>query len=89
MALGAVLLAAAVGAAWAAVQLDDPGLDPDHSAVATAGLFAAGFCLFSLFKLIRVALKKSTWLSATVWLILAFLALLVLDVVAFATRLGG
>jgi len=88
-ALTLLLLGGAGLAAWGAVVLDDPGLDPHHSAVGTAGIFAAGFCLVALFKLERAMRGARSWMNASIWFIIASLSLFVLDLIALATRLGG
>jgi hypothetical protein len=71
---------------WAAVALQDPGLDPHWSAVGTAMLFAVFFWLLALYKLGRGASLGRPWWKASAWVALGLLAL---DVIAFVTRLGG
>ena len=85
----ALLLVVSGGAAWGAVRLHDSGLDPHWGVVGTAGLFAAAFSLLALVKLVRAVLGKQSWMGASLWLGLGFFSLLVLVVVAEATRLGG
>ena len=91
--VGAILIALLGGvsavAAWGAVRLDSPGLDGDHSVLVTTGLCAAGFCLTALVKIVRAVRGRSTWLNASLWLLLAVISLFALLVFTFATRLGG
>jgi undecaprenyl pyrophosphate phosphatase UppP len=88
--LGSLTLVVLAGfAVWAAVALHDSGLDPHWSAVGTAALFAALFCLLAIYKLWRVARSGGTWWKVSWWVVLGVLSLVALDLVAFATRLGG
>jgi hypothetical protein len=87
--MSGLLLAAAAVAAWGAIQLHDAGLDPHWSAVGTAGFFAAGFSLFALFKIIQAARHQRNWVKTSGWFVIAIASLAVLELVAFATRLGG
>jgi peptidoglycan biosynthesis protein MviN/MurJ (putative lipid II flippase) len=78
--------------AWAAASLEDQppsqSIDPQHAGVATAGAFAACFCIVALWRL-RKASRGRGWLGASVWLAVAIIALFVVVLVAFASRLGG
>lgn len=91
--LGAALLALAGLVAWSAARLEDqpPGqsIDPQHVGVAVTGGFAAYFCAVALWRLRNVSRGRSGWLGASVWIALALAALVVVDLVAFASRLGG
>jgi hypothetical protein len=85
----ALLLVVAAAAGWTAAELHDSGLDPHWSAVGTAAIFAGLFCAIAMVIGVRAVRRKATWVSAALWLSLALFSLIVLDVVAFATRLGG
>jgi hypothetical protein len=91
-ALGATLIALAAFVAWAAAHLEDQpasqSIDPQHTGVATAGGFAACFCIVALWTL-RKASRGRGWLAASIWLALATIALFVVVLVAVASRLGG
>jgi len=88
--LGSLALVVLAGlAGWAAVALHDSALDPRWSAVGTAALFAALFCLLAIYKLWRVARSGGTWWKMTWWMVLGVLSLVALDFVALATRFGG
>jgi hypothetical protein len=91
--LGTTLVALAGLVAWSAARLEDQppaqSLDPQHVGVAVTGAFAAYFCAAALWRLRDVSRDRSGWLRAIVWIVLAIAALLVVDLVAFASRLGG
>jgi hypothetical protein len=78
----------AAAATWIAVVLDDD-LDPHHAGIITAGVFAAGFCFWAFTSLASAANRQGSWLKAGFSLAIAVLALIVLDTIAFASRLGG
>jgi hypothetical protein len=90
--LGGTLIALAAFVAWAAARLEDQpasqSIDPHHAGVATAGAFAACFCIVALWRL-RKASQGRGWSGASVWFALAIIALFVVVLVAFASRLGG
>ena len=85
----ALLLVVAAGASWAAAELHDSGLDPHWSAVGTAAIFAGLFSAVAVVVVIRAVRRRAKWTSAGLWLALALCSLVILDVVAFATGLGG
>jgi hypothetical protein len=78
---------------WAAARLEDQpanqSIDPSHSGVVTAGIFAAGFCIYALWSLRGVSRGRRGWVGASVWFALALIALFGVVLVAFASRLGG
>lgn len=90
--LGGALVALAAIVAWAAARLENQpasqSIDPQHAGVATAGAFAVCFCIVALWKL-RKASRGRGWMGASVWLALATIALVVVVLVALASRLGG
>ena len=71
------------------MKLHDAGLDPHWSAVGTALIFAGLFCVLALVAVVRAVAGKAGWVTASLWLALALVALAALDVVALATRMGG
>lgn len=91
--LGTGLMALAALVGWAAAWLEDlppsQTIDPHHSGVAIAGGIAALFCIYALWHLSDVARGRAGWVGAGFGLALALLALLAVDAVAFASRLGG
>jgi len=91
--LGAMLvgLAATSGGLAALLESGDSQqrLDPHDTGAGTAAGFAVVFCLVALWRLREVARGRAGWLDAGFWFSLAVVALLALDVVAFASNLGG
>jgi len=69
----------------------DPGqsLDPHRHGFAMAGSLAAAFCILALWRLREVARSRTGWGDAGLSFAVALVALFVLVVVAFASRLGG
>jgi hypothetical protein len=91
--LGGVLIALAAFVGWAAATLEDQpanqSIDPNHHGVVTAGVFAAGFCVYALWQLREAARTRRGWLAASAWFAIALIALFVVLLVAVASRLGG
>jgi peptidoglycan/LPS O-acetylase OafA/YrhL len=89
--LAAALVALAAVAAWYAAILEQPPsrtTDPHHHDLYVAGVFAAGFCLYALSRLREVSRGRARWAGASLWFVLAVIALLVVDAVAALSRLG-
>jgi hypothetical protein len=86
-------MALAAFVAWAAAWLEDQpasqSTDPHHRGVLTAGAFAAGFCIYALWRLREASRGRGGWLAASGWFAVALIALFVVLFVAFASRLGG
>jgi hypothetical protein len=94
IALAATLVGLAAVAYALAALLDftlGPGqsLDPHRRGFATAGVFAAALCIVGLWRLREVARDRTGWGDAGLSFAFAVVALFVLLVVAFASRLGG
>jgi hypothetical protein len=94
VALAVTLLVLAALAYASAALLDftlGPGqsLDPHRHGFAVAGALAAVLCILALWRLREVARGRTGWSDAGLSFAFAVLALLVLVVVAFASRLGG
>ena len=91
--LGGTLIALAAFVVWAAARLEDQpasqSIDPSHKGVITAGVFAAGFCIYALWHLREVSRGRGGWPGASVSFALALIALFVVLFVAVASRLGG
>jgi len=83
-------LAIVTGGLAALLESGDPyqSLDPHHTGAGTAAGFAAVFCLVALWRLRDVARGRAGWFDAGLWFSLAVVALLALDVVAFASNMG-
>lgn len=88
-----MLVALAGFVSWSAARLEDqpPGqnIDPDHIGVVLTGAFAAYFCVVALWRLRDVSRGRDEWVGASTWIALAVAALLVVEFVAVASRLGG
>ena len=93
IALAAMLVALAAFAGWLAAWLEDQppsqSIDPHHAGAGVAGIFAACLCAVALWQLGQVTRGRGAWSAASLWLVLAVAALLVVDLVALASRLGG
>jgi predicted Co/Zn/Cd cation transporter (cation efflux family) len=87
--VGSAVLAYALAALLDFTLSGGQSLDPHRHGFATAGALAAALCILALWRLREVARGRTGWGDAGLSFGFAILALLVLVVVAFASRLGG
>ena len=91
----ALTLLALAAAAYALAAIFDftlapqQSLDPHRHGFAIAGGIAAAFCVVAMWRLRTLASGRTGRSGAVSWFAVAVVALFVLVVVAFASRLGG
>jgi hypothetical protein len=87
--VGFAALAYALAALFDFTLSGGQSLDPHRGGFATAGGIAGGLCIVALWRLREVARGRTGWGNGGLSFAVAVIALFVLLVVAFASRLGG